>query len=255
MNYIKEKVVYFIPLIVILIFWEVMANFSTKVKFLFASPASITSKFIEKIGNGELIEHSYITGLEAFLGLILGVTIGSLIGFSLLYYPKVSKIAKPYILALSAIPIFGIAPMMIIWFGTDLSMKVAMAFFSTVFVAILQAYEGGKNVDKEVLNYFELNLATRRQKFIKFILPSSMSWVIQSLKLTSGLAILGAFIGEFIAAERGLGYIMLRAGGVYDIPYVLAAVICIILLTLFFNFLVGIIEKKKLSIIRFFAIE
>jgi len=250
----SKKIIYFVPLITVLLFWELSASLSKKINFLFASPSSIIIKFIEKIGNGELIEHSYITGLEAFSGLVLGVTIGSFIGFALLYYPSVSKIAKPYIFGLSAIPIFGIAPMMIMWFGTDFSMKVAMAFFSTVFVSILQAYEGGKNVDKEALKYFELNLATRKQKFTKLILPSSMSWVIQSLRLNSGLAILGAFIGEFIAAEKGLGYIMLRAGGVYDIPYVLAAIICIILITLFFNLLVGMIEKRKLSIIRMFAI-
>lgn len=255
MKLLKEKFTHFIPLFAIIIFWEAMAGFSNKVKFLFASPSSITLKLIEKIGNGELIEHTYITSLEAFIGLMLGVSIGSTIGFSLLYYPKVSKIAKPYIFGLSAIPIFGVAPMMIIWFGTDLSMKIAMAFFSTVFISILQAYEGGKNVDKKLLNYFKLNLASRKQKFTKLILPSSIDWVIQSLKLNSGLAILGAFIGEFIASEKGLGHIILKAGGVYDIPYVLAAIICIILLTLLFNFFVKIVERNKLLIIRWIALR
>ncbi|MPM67679.1 hypothetical protein SDC9_114603 [bioreactor metagenome] len=145
--------------------------------------------------------------------------------------------------------------MMIIWFGTGLFMKIAMAFFSTVFVAVSQAYQGGQDISQDDLNFFILHKATNSQKFWKLVFPSSMGWVIQSLKLNSGLAVLGAFIGEFIASEKGLGYIILKAGGIYDVPYVLASIICIILLSAFFNFLVSIIEKNKLKIVRALALK
>lgn len=247
---IKKIFRYLIPLILLSIIWEISAIKSEKINFLFASPSSIAVKFFEKVMNGELVEYTLITGFEALVGLISGVLIGSIIGFSLMYSPKTSKISKPYIIALSSIPIFGIAPMMIIWFGTGLFMKIAMAFFSTVFVAIFQAYQGGQDVSEDELNYFFLNGATNNQKFWKLVFPSSVNWVLQSLKLNSGLAILGAFIGEFIASEKGLGYIILKASGLYDVPYVLAAIICIIILSAFFNYLVSIVEKNKLKIVR-----
>jgi NitT/TauT family transport system permease protein len=252
---IKKILKYLIPLIVLSVIWEISASNSVKIKFLFASPSSIAIKFYEKVINGELVGHTLITGLEAFIGLISGVAIGSTMGFCLLYFPRTSKISKPYIFALSSIPIFGIAPMMIIWFGTGLFMKIAMAFFSTVFVAILQAYQGGQDISVDDLNFFELNNATNNQKFWKLVFPSSMQWVLQSLKLNSGLAVLGAFIGEFIASEKGLGYVILKASGLYDVPYVLASIICIILLSAFFNYLVSIIEKNKLKIIRALALK
>jgi NitT/TauT family transport system permease protein len=208
----------------------------------------------DKIANGELVHHFGVTAFEALAGLLLGVLMGSISGFLLLYFPKVSKISKYYVLALSSIPIFAIAPMMIIWFGTGISMKIAMAFFSTVFIANFQAYQGGQNINRQDADFFKLNGASDKQRFWKLTFPASMDWLIQSLKLNSGLAVLGAFIGEFIASDSGLGYIILKASGLYDVSYVLAATICIIVLTLLFNLFAGVIEKNKLKIIRKIAV-
>lgn len=245
-----SKIYPFIPLVIFLSLWEILTMNSSRNTFLFSRPSRIISKLIEKIGSGELVHHFGVTAFEAFMGLLLGVLIGSSIGFLLLYFPKVSKISKYYVVALSSIPIFAIAPMMIIWFGTGIFMKVAMAFFSTVFVAIFQAYQGGQNINKRDAEFFKLNGASDKQYFWKLTFPSSIDWLIQSLKLNSGLAVLGAFIGEFIASSSGLGFIIIRASGLYDVSYVLAATICIILLTLIFNFGAAIIEKNKLKIIR-----
>lgn len=240
----------FIPLILIIGIWELSSYNSQKNTFLFSSPSKILQTFVAKIINGELINHTLITGYEALLGLILGVTIGSIIGFLLLYFPIASKISKYYVIALSSIPVFALAPMMIIWFGTGIQMKIALAFFSTVFVAIFQAYQGGQNVSKQELDFFVLNKASKKQRFWNLTFPSSIDWLIQSLKINSGLSILGAFIGEFIASNKGLGYFILKASGLYDVSSVLAGTIAIILLTLLFNFLAGFIEQNKLKIIR-----
>ncbi|MCD7933403.1 MAG: ABC transporter permease subunit [Tannerellaceae bacterium] len=203
--------------------------------------------------NGELPYHTFTTFYEAFIGLVLGVGIGSLIGFLLLYFPKVSKISNYYLVALSSIPIFALAPMMIIWFGTDVKMKIAVAFFSTVFTAVFQAYKGGQNISKQDKDFFILNKATSKQMFWKLTFPASMDWIIQSIKINAGLSVLGAFIGEFIASDKGLGHMIVKASGLYDIASVLAATICIIFLTMFFNFLAYIVEINKLKLIRFIS--
>ena len=244
------KIYSIIPLVIFLALWECFTMNSQRNTFLFSRPSKIIAKLIEKISNGELIHHFGVTAFEAFAGLLLGVLVGSSIGFLLLYFPKVSKISKYYVIALSSIPIFAIAPMMIIWFGTGILMKVAMAFFSTVFIAIFQAYQGGQSINKQDADFFKLNGASDKQRFWKLTFPSSIDWLIQSLKLNSGLAVLGAFIGEFIASDSGLGFIIIRASGLYDVSYVLAATICIIILTLIFNFGATIIEKNKMKIIR-----
>ena len=235
--------------------WEISASIFPRTQFLFASPSLIFKIFYSKIISGELIIHFGTTSIEVIIGLLLGLFIGSSIGFALLYSPIASKISKPYILALASIPIFGIAPMMIIWFGIGIPMKIAMVFFSTVFVALSQAYQGGKNISKNKIDFFKLNGASKNKKFWNLIFPSSIDWLIQSFKLNSGLAILGAFIGEFIASDKGLGYIILKASGLYDVPYVLAAILCILILSLLFNTLANYLENNKLKIIRLLSVN
>lgn len=238
------------PLLIFLTIWQVLANRSQRTQFLFASPELVLKSLFTNILNGELLLHTSITGLEAFAGFILGVIIGSLIGFGLLYSPLLTAISKPYVLALGSVPVFALAPMLIVWFGIEFKMKVAMAFFSTVLVALSQAYEGGKNVDPELKALFEMNLSSRKAMFWKLTFPSSVDWVLASLKLNIGLALLGAFIGEFIASEGGLGHVILKAGGIYNVPYVLAAAICIIALAFGLNFLVSLIEKHRRKLIE-----
>jgi NitT/TauT family transport system permease protein len=250
MKKIKGILAQIAPLVIFLSLWEFFTSNSDRVTFLFSRPSKIATTLIDKISNGELVLHFGVTAFEAFAGLVLGVLIGSIIGFLLLYFPKASKISKYYVIALSSIPIFAIAPMMIIWFGIGIEMKIAMAFFSTVFVAIFQAYQGGQNVNKRDAEFFKLNGASDKQLFWKLTFPSSIDWLIQSLKLNSGLAVLGAFIGEFISAEKGLGYIIIKASGLYNVSYVLAATVCIVLLATIFNYGAILAEKNKLKIIR-----
>lgn len=251
----KRIIGFLVSLAILLGLWEFAASSSTKIAFLFASPSRIVETLFKKIGSGELVLDSVITGYEALLGLILGVVIGSAIGFLLLYFPKSGSIPRFYLFALGAIPVYGIAPMMIIWFGTGISMKVAMAFFSTVFVSISQSLQGGKTVKREDDEFFRLNQASKRDMFWKLTFPASIEWIIQSLRLNTGLAILGAFIGEFIASNQGLGYRILRASGLYDVAYVLAAIICISLLTLAFNGLVVLMNRNKRRIVRYFSLK
>lgn len=134
-------------------------------------------------------------------------------------------------------------------------MKIALAFFSTVFVAIFQAYQGGQNVSKQELDFFILNGASKQQQFWNLTFPASIDWLIQSLKINSGLAILGAFIGEFIASNRGLGYMIIKASGLYDVSTVLAGTLAIIFLTISFNLLATAAEINKLKIIRAVALR
>lgn len=244
-----------IPLLIVLFLWEFSSRSSQSNTFLFSSPSKVIETFVEKLFSGELVSNTWVTGYEAVIGLALGMSIGSLIGFLLLYFPIASSVTRYYLLALSSIPVFALAPMMIIWFGTGVEMKIALAFFSTVFVAIFQAYQGGQNVSKQELDFFILNGASKQQQFWNLTFPASIDWLIQSLKINSGLAILGAFIGEFIASNRGLGYMIIKASGLYDVSTVLAGTLAIIFLTISFNLLATAAEINKLKIIRAVALR
>jgi len=113
--------------------------------------------------------------------------------------------------------------MMIMWFGTGLFAKIMMAMLSTIIIAFSQSYEGARNVEIKQINLLRSFGANKSLIFKKLIIPSSLIWVFNSLRLTVSFALLGAFIGEFISAEAGLGYRILKAGGLYDVPLVLAS--------------------------------
>jgi len=131
-------------------------------------------------------------------------------------------------------------------------MKIVLSFLATVFTTAFQTYEGAQKVSTSDIQFFDLNHASNKQRFWILSFPSSLDWVIQSLKLNAGFCILGAFIGEFIASEAGLGYIILKASGLYDTTYVFVAIICIIILSFVFSLFAKLVNKHKLRIIRFF---
>lgn len=228
--------------------WQGLAIWSKRVEFLLGSPYLVFCELLAK--PSEWLSDSFITGVEALLGFVLGVSIGSAVGFGLLYSRNLSVFSRPFIISAGAIPIFAIAPMLIIWFGTGIWMKIASAFFATVLVSLSQAYEGGKNIDPSLRSLFLMSNASSTASFRKLVLPCSLDWVFASLRLNVGFSLLGAFIGEFIASNAGLGHEILSAGGVYDFPRVFAATLCIILLALALNASVGVIERNRHQIIE-----
>lgn len=239
-------------LAIILSGWQFLAH-NPKLNFLFGSPTAIGNKLVENTVSGVLPYNFLITGLEALVGFVIGIVLGTFVGFLLWYSPKVAKISKPYIALLGAIPVFAFAPMIIIWFGIGFSMKVALAAFAVFLVALTQAYEGAKSIDEAEYRLLKTYGATRYQMFQKVIFPSSLSWVLASMKLNVGFAILGAFVGEFISSNEGLGHFMIKAGSLYDIPGVLAGGLYLVLLSLIFSLFVYLVEKNRMKIIEWLS--
>lgn len=234
------------PLIVFLVAWQLLTGHSERLIFFYGSPLAIFNGLVDKISSGIFFMDLGVTGLETLLGFLIGNIGGTLIGLALWYNKTVFNIARPYIVALGAIPVFALAPLIIIWFGTGLMSKVVMSVISTILVALIQAYNGAMEVDPLQLDLMKSLGATKRQTLIKIVVPSSLSWVVSAFRMNVGLALMGAFIGEFISSEKGLGYLIITSGAVYNIPMVFVGLIGIILLALSLTWIVGKIEKRIL---------
>ena len=133
-------------------------------------------------------------------------------------------------------------------------MKIAMATLGTFLVALTQAYEGARSVDIGEFRLLRTFGATRFQVFQKIILPSSLSWVLASMRLNIGFALLGAFIGEFISSDQGLGHFMLRSSSLYDVPSVFAGGAYLVLLALLFQGSVAFVERRRKRVIEFLSV-
>lgn len=235
-----------LPLIVFLVFWQLATGNSQRLTFFYGSPVAIFNGLVSKIASGEFFKDLYITGLETVLGFIIGNVAGTILGLSLWYNRLVFDISRPYIVALGSIPVFALAPLVVIWFGTGLLSKVVMATLSTILVALVQAYNGAMEVDPLQLDLIKSLNGTKRQTLMKIVVPSSLSWVISAFRMNVGLALMGAFIGEFISSEAGLGYLIITSGGVYNIPMIFVGLLGIILLAMILTWAVGKLERKIL---------
>lgn len=247
----------YIPVLVLLSLlagWEWNASVSTKVTFLIGSPSLIFHALIEMIGDGTFLQSIYYTGLEAGAGLVVGTMGGSLCGLLIYYYDEYLPFVAAIVLAIGSIPILAFAPLMIVWFGIGLSMKVALAAITTFFISFAQALRGASAVSDRHLEVLRAMQATRAQLFWKAIVPGSLSWVLGSMRLNAGFCLLGAFIGEFIASDRGLGYTILRASSLYDMPRALAASIGILILATIFDLFARVLERNKNSVAQLLSV-
>lgn len=229
---------------VLLWLWESATAGDRQAAFLFGSPSAIFGFLVQMWRDGSLFRDTYVTGVETLLGFLLGNIIGTTIGLSLWYSQSVARVVQPFIIALGSIPIIALAPIMIIWFGTGLASKVAMATLSVVVVALVTSYKGALSVDADKVSLFRTLGATKGQIFRSLVIPSALTDIFAGLRLTIGFALIGAIIGEFMSSSEGLGHAIFKAGSLYNIPKVFAALVATIALALFLTWVVGQLERR-----------
>jgi NitT/TauT family transport system permease protein len=227
--------------------WEWGAHTGHISTFLFGSPSQVWSLAVTRFQNGSLLYGAYVTGLETIIGFLLGSILGTAIGLGLWYSRFVARVMGVFILALGSVPVLALGPLIIIWFGVGIESKIILATVSCVIVALLQAYEGAQQVDKDLTKLLKSFGATKFQIFTKVVIPSSYGWVVAAAKLNVGFALIGAVIGEYISSEAGLGNIILIAGANYNIPLVLLGIFSLMILAFALSLVVGLLEKYLLK--------
>jgi NitT/TauT family transport system permease protein len=228
-----------LPLLLFFVVWHLLTSGDSRSTFFFGSPRTYFVALFNQLASGSLLLDTLVTGAEAVIGFLMGNAVGAVAGFTLWKSPRASRALRPYIIVLGSAPLFAFAPVIIIWFGTGFLSKVVVATFSTVFVALMQAFSGAEQVDPRFPELVRSFGGDQRTVFRKIIIPSSLVWVIAGFRLNVGLALLGAFLGEYISSEAGLGHLILIAGGLYNIPLVLVGVTMIGLLGLVLSWSVG----------------
>ncbi|HEY9215171.1 MAG TPA: ABC transporter permease subunit, partial [Ancylobacter sp.] len=162
-------------------FWEYMTAWDKQAAFMFGSPSAIATFLVTMARDGSLWRDSYVTGVETLLGFGVGNFIGTLIGLSLWYSRFVSRVVEPFVIAIGSIPIIALAPIIIIWFGTGLTSKIAMSTLSVVIVALVTSYKGAVGVDPDQINLMRTLGASKFQIFRKLVVPASLTDIFAGL--------------------------------------------------------------------------
>jgi sulfonate transport system permease protein len=229
--------------VVILLLWQ-GASGRLVDNFFISNPIDVGRRLLDWIADGSLFIHIWATVYATVLGFIVGSIGGVALGIWLGVSPFTSRLLNPYLNALNALPKVALAPLFVLWFGLGIESKVALAAVLVLFLVFLNTYAGVREVDQDLIDGARLMKATRTQVITKVIIPSAMSWVFAGLKISVPYALIGAVLGEMIAANRGLGYLVQFSGSQFDSAGVFAVLIVIALLAVALNFIVEFVQHR-----------
>ena len=176
--------------------------------FWVSSPSLVFSYLYKVTADGSIFAHLAITLYETFAGFLIGAVLGIGLGFVLGQRETLAQVLDPYVVAFNGIPRIALAPLFIIWFGIGPSSKVILVVSVVFFLTFFNTFAGVKGVDSELKNILRIMGATERQILMKVTIPSIVPWITTGLKISVPYAIVGAVVGEFIAASKGLGYLI-----------------------------------------------
>lgn len=213
-------------------------------EFFFSSPSAIASRLWQWFSDGSIFTHIWATLYATVAGFVIGAVLGLALGIWLGLSPFVNRLLDPYLSALNALPKVALAPLFVLWFGIGIESKIALAAILVLFLVFLNTYTGVRQVDQDLVDAARLMKATRLQVLTKVIIPSAASWVFASFKISVPYALIGAVLGEMIAANRGLGYLVQFAGAQFDTAGVFATLVVISLLAVVLNWFVGIFQRR-----------
>ncbi|MCG8155660.1 ABC transporter permease [Brenneria goodwinii] len=206
--------------------------------FLMGSPAGIWHEFVRLLANGELLTNAYVTVYATVTGFVLGSLLGSLSGLLLWYSPTLARILDPFFIALNGLPKIALAPIIIIWFGSGMFSKIALAFIATYIVALLSAWQGTHQIDDSQVNLMRSLGANKNQIFRKVVIPSTLPWIISAFRLNIGFALIADIGGEFISSDYGLGKMIFVAGNLFNLNVVWVGVFTLLFVAIVLYLLV-----------------
>jgi NitT/TauT family transport system permease protein len=213
--------------------------------YLIPAPVGVGQALAES--GGFIVRHTLITLFEALVGFGLAAVVGVLLAVVIVYAPIIRSFLLPTLVAVNATPKVAIAPVLVIWLGLGLESKYAMAFLLSFFPIVINTARGLADVPPELLNYFRLMRASGYQTFMKARLPNSLPSMFDGFKIALPIAVIGAIIGEFVAAREGIGFQILRAYSRLDTELVFGMVIIVaVISTILFQLLIWI-ERRVLS--------
>lgn len=212
--------------------------------FFISNPIEVGRRLVDWTLDGSIFLHLWATVYATTVGFVLGAAIGAVLGIWLGVSPFASRLLNPYLNALNALPKVALAPLFVLWFGLGIESKIALAAVLVLFLVFLNTFAGVRQVDQDLIDGARLMRATHIQVITKVIVPSALSWLFAGLRVSVPYALIGAVLGEMIASNRGLGYLVQYSGAQFDTAGVFAVLIVIALLAMALNFVVDIVQNR-----------
>ncbi len=233
-----------VSLIAGLVVWMAVAYSTGLPSFILPSPAQVWTRLLEVMADGTLWRNTWVTAQEVGVGLGLGAGLAVLLGYAVAKSHTTERLLSPYLVASQAIPVVALAPLLVLWFGPGMFSKVLVCGMTVFFPVLVNTIVGVRAVPDELRDLMHSLRASRLQVLRYLELPAALPILLGGLRIGATLSVIGAVVGEFVGADKGLGFLVNIARGQYDTALVFVAIATLIVMALILYGMVILIEKK-----------
>ena len=228
-----------------LILWE-LASGRWIEPFLISSPSRILTSLVTGFSSGELLQHTWVTFLEVAIGFPIGAITGIALGYGFGRSRLLAEVFEPIIIALNGIPRTALAPLFIVWLGIGLWSKVGVVFLLTFFLNFFNTYTGMRQMDQEYVDLAGLMGVRGWKLTLKVIFPAISPYVFTGLRTSIPFAVIGAIVGEFVAATEGVGFFFRMSAGIFRTADVFVGIIVLMIMVIIMDKIAEAVERRAL---------
>jgi len=231
-------------LVVLLGGWEVGARTRVIDPYFVSLPSEIARTIGGWIASGFIYVHLWATIQEAVIGLAIGIVGGVLVGVLFAFSPFLAELFQPLMVVFNAMPRIALAPLFIVWLGIGLASKVAMVVSLVFFIIFFSTYAGLREVDLNLINHVRVMGGSRGDLVRHVLFPSALTWIFASLRTCVGFAVIGAILGEYLGADRGIGWIVQYGESLFNSNMVLSGLIVLMAFVAVLDGSLGWLEQR-----------
>lgn len=233
------------PLIVamgLLLVWQLMVWLTDVPKFILPAPLAVVDSFINHWSL--LLEHAQVTLTEILMGLFFGVILGLLSAITLVWFRPLRSWMLPVLVISQAIPVFALAPVLVLWLGYGMASKVVMAVLIIYFPVTAACFDGLRHTNHDLIDLASTMGASKATIMLQIRLPSALPVMGAGLRVAASVAPIGAIVGEWVGSSTGLGYLMLHANARMQVDLMFAALLVLALMAVALYFLIDWLARR-----------
>lgn len=231
-------------LAVVLLIWEYGTELAGISPSVLPRPSVIGQSLVKRLINPNFWDNVGVTTQEAMAGFAIGVVLALVLGTAISQIRILEKTIMPYIVAFQTVPKVALAPLFVVWFGFGMTSKIVMAAVISFFPMLINVIEGLKSAEPERIQMLRVFGASRMQIFRMVRLPSATPFIFAGLEMGIVFSILGAVVGEFIGAQKGLGNLLLQANYNFDVAGMFAILLVLSGMGLIAHLILGFIQRR-----------
>jgi len=223
--------------------WQLAGTWRIIDPFITSQPSAIMQTLADLAKDGSLGYNLAVTVTETFVGFGIGTAVGIAIAGLFWWWDFLSDVADPYVVVLNATPKMALGPVFIVWLGATLTAVIALAVSISLFVTILSVYSAFRLADPEKLVVVSSFGASKWQQFTKVVFPSAVPTIIATLKVNIGLSLIGAIVGEFLASNAGLGYLIIYGQNIFNMSLVMTSLVILTVIAGVMYYMISLLER------------